>query len=362
MNSIIIEQFDLLIKQIQAEYLNAQVDGNDKEAKIHQFRLQQIKKILSIIKNLDFAITDSNQLKGIPNIGEGTIRRINEILQHGHLSELHNKYDPKKQKEINSIQELSQIIGVGDKLARKLVVLHKIKSIKDLKSAINKKKIIVNDKIKLGLKYFGVVKGKIPRNETKKVEIFLNKQIKKIDNDLNLIICGSYRRGKETSNDFDILIYHPSITSIKQIHDPETHNVKAYLELFVNYLSKKGYLLDHMTDKNYKMKYMGFFQYKNFDVRRMDIRIVPYKSLPAAMLYYTGPFELNKFMRTEAIKRNMLLNEYGLYKIDEDGKKKAFKIKSEKDIFKKLGMDYLTPEERETFDLGKQKKINTNIS
>jgi DNA polymerase/3'-5' exonuclease PolX len=74
------------------------------------------------------------------------------------------------------------------------------------------------------------------------------------------------------------------------------------------------------------------------------------------MLYFTGPYELNTVMRYAAKKRGMLLNEYGLYKIDEKGNKTTLKMTSEEDVFKALGMSYLTPTEREAFSTGKIKK------
>ena len=46
MNAIIIDQFNQLLKQIEAEYLNAQVENNIKEMTMHKYRLQSIKKVL----------------------------------------------------------------------------------------------------------------------------------------------------------------------------------------------------------------------------------------------------------------------------------------------------------------------------
>ncbi len=44
MNTLIIDQFSKLIKQIEAEFLNSQVENDVKETKMHKFRLQTIKK------------------------------------------------------------------------------------------------------------------------------------------------------------------------------------------------------------------------------------------------------------------------------------------------------------------------------
>ena len=361
MNSAIIDQFNQLIKQIEAEYLNSQVENEVNEIKMHKFRLQTVKKILRILKNIDFEITDAEDLKGIPGIGEGTIRRVKEILDTGHLSEIKNKYDKKKQAKINSIQELEQVIGIGSSNAKKLVTQHNIRSIDELKKAISKEKIKVNKTILLGLKYYGVVQGNIPRKEVVDVEKYLIKEAHKIDPDLEIMICGSYRRGKATSGDIDVLVYHPNVKTSKQILHPKQFGLDSFLEIFVNELTDAKFLLDNMTDKNYNIKYMGFSKYKNFPVRRIDIRYIPYNSLPTAILYFTGPYELNTVMRTEAKKRGMILNEYGLYILDSDENdaRTPVKVTSEADVFEMLGMDYLTPEERESFSTGKIKKTKT---
>lgn len=348
LNSVIVDQFTLLLKQIEAEYMNAQVENEIKEMKMHEFRLRSIKKILSILKKIDFEITDGNQLKDIPGIGKGTISRIDEILGTGVLSEIKNKYDKGKQDKINSIQELEKIIGVGSSTAKKLVLKNGITSVAELRKAIKEGKIEANDKLLLGLKYYGVVQTKIPRAEITMIEKYLVGEAHKIDGELELKICGSYRRGKSFSGDIDVLMFHPDV-KVKKGADPSVVSTTC-LTKFVDRLTEKNFLLDHMTDKNYSTKYMGFCKYKNKPVRRIDIRFIPYDSIPAAMVYFTGPYELNTVMRTEAKKKGMLLNEYGLYKIDERGKKELVQTRSEEEVFKKVGMKYLSPEERESFN------------
>ena len=94
-----------------------------------------------------------------------------------------------------------------------------------------------------------------------------------------------------------------------------------------------------MTDKKISTKYMGFSKYKNKPVRRIDIRYIPYDSYYSALLYFTGSGDLNKKMRNIAKTKNYKLSEYGLF--NENGEK--FKVKSERDIFKLLDMEYLPP-------------------
>ena len=351
LNQLIIDQFVLLSKQVEAEYLNTKVENNLKDINTHFHRLKQIKRIIGILKQFTEEITDIKQLNDINGIGAGTIARVKEILEKGSLSELKNKYDEEKQQIINSIQQLQDIVGIGPAVAKKLVIDYKIRSIKDLIQAHKDGKIELNEKILVGLKYFEKLEFKIPRNETELIYKLLQETAKKIDKDLEVTICGSYRRGKITSNDIDVLLSNKNVKFEKHIKNHIEYNLPNYLELFVNALTKKKFLLDSLTGSDVETKYMGFSQLKNHPIRRIDIRIVPYVSYPTAVLYFTGPYELNTFMRKEAIKKKMILNEYGLYKLDEENNKTRIKIESEKDVFTKLGMKYLTPEQRENFNM-----------
>lgn len=107
-------------------------------------------------------------------------------------------------------------------------------------------------------------------------------------------------------------------------------------------------LVDNLTDFDNKTKYMGFSKLSRKPVRRVDVRFVPYESYYYALLYFTGSYQLNTQMRIISKQKGYKLNEYGLFKIKEDGtvSNRKIKVKSEKDIFKKLGMDYLEPNQR----------------
>ena len=96
------------------------------------------------------------------------------------------------------------------------------------------------------------------------------------------------------------------------------------------------------------MLFRSFSKLPRKKVRRIDIRFVPYDYYPAALLYFTGSYELNTQMRQIAKTLGYKLNEYGLFKLKKDDiySDTPVKVKSEKDIFKKLKLDYLEPHER----------------
>ena len=214
-------------------------------------------------------------------------------------------------------------------------------SINELKKAYSDKKIQLNDKILLGLKYYDKVKKNIPRDEVMKIDNYLQNILTKINTELFGVICGSYRRQKVTSNDIDLLITHPNVKTLAEL---KKHKIN-YLHEVVKKLKENKFLLDDMTDKNYVNKYMGFCRFKKNPVRRIDIRYIPHISYYSALLYFTGSGDFNKKMRLIAIKLGYKLNEYGLFKL-QNNKASRIKITSEKDIFDKLKMEYVAPENR----------------
>ena len=90
---------------------------------------------------------------------------------------------------------------------------------------------------------------------------------------------------------------------------------------------------------------------------QVDLRIVPAENFGAALLYFTGSKEHNVNIRGLAQDQGLTLNEWGLYdiKIFEKAAKKtaeapqcdAVASKTEADIYKKLGLEYVEPELRE---------------
>src|SRR5699024_10346387 len=81
-----------------------------------------------------------------------------------------------------------------------------------------------------------------------------------------------------------------------------------------------------------------------------DLRIVQPDQFPAALMYFTGSKEHNVVLRQRARERGMALNEYGLFKLDEEGNTDFFQpvdYASEADIYKKLGLHFIPPELRE---------------
>jgi DNA polymerase/3'-5' exonuclease PolX len=343
-NEILLSQFERLIAFIREEADDYQQQKDLKKLQINKFRIKQLGVVLAILKKYPKEITleNMNELKDISGIGKGSLERIKEILLTGTLKELGEFVDAKKEKR-DAIENLEEIVGIGRAKALELVDKG-ITSVEMLKEKIKNKEIEVNDKILLGLKYYGKYKMNIPRSEMDQYNALLNHLVKKVNKTLGLTekdeyvleLCGSYRRQKAFSNDIDVLISKK---------DTFTHSkTQNHLERFVNKLkspmkhnNNQPLLIDSMTDGKIKTKYMGFSKYLDNPPRRIDIRFVSYDSYAAALLYFTGSSQLNVKMRNIAKSKGFKLSEYGLFDKDNN----MVKVKDERDIFHKLGMEFI---------------------
>ena len=324
-NKLLVDNFVKLIKFIEYKF-------GDKDH--FKFKIRIFKNALRVIKNHPEKIKNGKDLADVKGIGKGIISRIDEIIKTKKLKEIQGFNFESIENNETVIEELVKVINIGKKKAEELVKKYDIKSVNDLKKKHKEGKIKLNDKILMGLKYYGKVQENIPRKEIDKFYKIIIKIGKEIDKDLIVKIAGSYRRENKTSNDMDILLSHKNLITNKDLD-------KNYLNIFIKKLKQKKLIIDDLTSDTSKTKYMGFSKFDNNPVRRIDIRFVPFQSYYSALLYFTGSFQLNREMRQVAKKLGYKLNEYGLYK-----NKKLIKVNSEKDIFDKLKLKYQEPKYR----------------
>ena len=337
-NKNIISNFSNLVDYIKK--IN-KLEQDRKIKQINKFRIKHLSNSISVISNLNYDLTiDNIKDFNAPGIGKGTIDRIIEILKNKHLKELDELHKISKNKKIDIITELNDVINIGDKHAIELIKKFNVKSVADLKHKVDKGLIEVNDKIKMGLKYYGKYKTHIPRHEIDHIYTYIDTLLHNFDSSYIFFICGSYRRGNDHSNDIDILLLHPDFLQQKYVNDT------TYLLDVVNMLKDKNFIIDDLTDADGSTKYMGFCKYKNYDIRRIDIRMIAIESYVPAIVYFTGSYELNRQMRKKAKELGYKLNEYGLY--DEQTNKPKI-LYTEEQLFDELEMNYLDPEERNIF-------------
>ena len=301
------------------------------------YRAQTFNYAASLVSKFPVPITDPyTQLKGVPKIGPGTLKRIYEIVTTGQLEEIQNQPPP----EINQYdvikQELSTVHGIGPATAENFIQ-QGVTGLNDLITKYNEGKIKLTQNQVIGLTYYNDFQQRIPREEVALVGESIIGILKQLD-PLNLgEIVGSYRRGKSFSGDIDILITHPEN--------------KNYLQILVNYLVENGLILHVLSLGPVKFQgvYNSGYPDNNGVMRKIDIRFIPHSSYFTGILHGTGSGEHNVLLRQRALEKNMTLSEHGLYNLDPKTKQRLDQIpvNSEEEIFNILGLEYVPPEQRD---------------
>jgi NAD-dependent DNA ligase len=269
-------------------------------------------------------IKDITEIKGFKGIGVKIYKKFEEFLSTGKLELLEREKNNPKYMFYN-------IYGVGPKKATELVDKDGIKSIEELR----KNQELLNDKQKIGLKYYEDILKRIPRKEIETFHDSINESFKKIATDKDKFeIVGSFRRGAKTSGDIDIIISNSS--------DDNT-----ILNKFITQLQKDGILIEILSKGKTKSLTIGQLNAKSTP-RRLDFMYSPPDEFAFATLYFTGSKAFNVVQRKIANDQGYTLNEHGLYHFTN--KKKGERVQqafpTEEAIFDFLNMVYKNPTER----------------
>jgi DNA polymerase beta len=167
-------------------------------------------------------------------------------------------------------------------------------------------------------------------------------------------IVGSFRREAQTSGDIDVLIRIPDGTDVK--------TAKDNLALYVKMLQGFGYIEEILALGEHKCmavsrideelltelderRYMAIGRMYNGKARRLDLLMTPDEEYAYAILYFTGSDRFNVAFRQYALDNGYTLNEHTLTPIKANVPSVPY-MKTEKDIFKFLGLRYIDPSKR----------------
>jgi len=286
-------------------------------------------------------IVQADDIKGIEGIGEKTRVKIIEIIQTGHLQ----RADViREDTGVNAREELLKVYGIGPAKANELVEMG-IKTIDALKNAVKANPELLHDKQKIGLLYVDDINLRIPRDEMLKHEKRIQKMVTETDPRFHMQVVGSYRRKAENSGDIDVLLTMPPEVSLEQ-------GTVAFGQLVQNMLKKRrgtgAYLIETLAigDK----KCMGICKLNTKEgtkARRLDLLFLPAEEYAYGVLYFTGSGPFNIGMRRYALDKGYTLNEHRLKPV-RDGVEEPPLMSTEEDIFRFLGLQYITPQKRET--------------
>jgi DNA polymerase/3'-5' exonuclease PolX len=289
------------------------------------FKVRAYLKVIPQLKDLS-SIKSLDDIKNVEGVGKGIYDRIKEIIDTG---ELKSAEEIKKDSKVDIITEFMNIYGIGPVKANDLYNKQKIHTIEELKEKQDK---LLNDKQKIGLKYYEDIKERIPRNEMLKHEKFIKKFVA---TNMNATIVGSFRREKQDSGDIDVLISYGNEMS--------DNNAQNNFKKIIENMKNTDYIVDILASGSKKCLAVCKLPLLNSKARRLDLLLTKPEEYPYALLYFTGSDKFNIQMRRKALEKGYSLNEHKLKPLND---KDEVLLNSEKEVFKFLNMDYLEPKDR----------------
>lgn len=290
------------------------------------FRIRAYRDAARIVNSLSQPVTEmmenGEDLSRLSGIGEDLAGKIKTIARTGSLpllEELEEQIPP-------SLKELLKISGLGPRGVKAVYDTLGVTDIKELKKAAEQG--LLQNVDGFGEKTQQNVLEEIKKMESGEHRMLLRDglqisrtvtdYLKTLDGVKKVTAAGSLRRRKETIGDLDILV------SCKRGTDVMAH--------LVNFEEVEKVIVRGKTKTTVRLK-SGLF---------VDLRVVAHASYGAALLYFTGSRAHNIKLRKRGVKKNLKINEYGVYK----GKKKTAG-NTEKEIYHTLGLSFILPELRE---------------
>ena len=249
-------------------------------------------------------------------------KKIQEIVERGTCKRL-------EELQAEMPEELIELLRVPQLGPRKVALIYRelgVSNIEDLKKAAEHERIRklpgMGAKTELsileGIKNLDATLHRFPYHVAAEFVRSLGDVLAGIDAVQQWEIAGSFRRGKETVGDLDVIVL--------------TGNRQQVQEQFLAYDSIDEVMSRGREKMSVRLK--GGLQ--------VDIRFFEPESFGAALAYFTGCKAHNVALRKIAQSRDWKLNEYGLFKDDN-----RIAGSTEEAVYHRLNLPWIPPELRE---------------
>jgi DNA polymerase (family X) len=293
------------------------------------FRAVTYRQVARSIRDLREPVAlllEQGRLGEIPKTGPSVTEAITQLIQEG-ASKRHAEL---KAAVPEGLITLLRVPGVGPATAR---IIHKelgITSIDQLEEAAKAGRLRQLPKIQAKteeniLKSITSLKQRTGRSLIHHARDAADEMIETLRNGgvEEISLAGSVRRYRETIGDIDLLVLASDAAPIMKAFTsaPSVERILAQGDTKSSVIVGRGL--------------------------QIDLRVVPPESWGAAMVYFTGSKEHNVRLRGHALKKKLLLNEYGLYRVGAEARGQEIASKTEEEVYAALEMDWITPELRE---------------
>ena len=320
------------------------------------FRLRAYRNGARVIRDLPQSVASliesESDLTKLEGIGKGVSEKCHELVESGRLSQM----DEILETVPKTVLDLLNVPGLGPKKAKTLYNELNIENLDMLKAACEANQ--VQTLPKFGAKTEQTILEGIAIAAASNERILwatADKLVARLREHMNgckaierLEFAGSYRRGKETVGDLDLLV--------------DSADVATVMDHFNDFAEISSVIARGETKMSVRLE----------DEFQVDLRVVPAESFGAALQYFTGSKEHNVQVRGRAKKIGLRINEWGVFKTEVDGqaieetdKQPSVAGETEQDVYGSLGLPWFEPELREArreFELAEADSLPTLVT
>ena len=311
------------------------------------FRIRAYRNGARAIRDLDESVVSilsdaTRSLADIPGIGSTLEEKSRTLVETGSLPQL----EALREQVPESVLAMTRVPGLG---AKKAAVLHKelsIDSLDDLKKACEAGEVRklkgfgakTEETILAGLEIAAAANLRIYWAKADEWVHAITSHLKNCDVIEQMEWAGSYRRGRETVGDLDLVVV----------------------------ASDREQAMDHFESFSQRSQTIGRGE-KKISIRvgkafQIDMRVVEATEFGAALQYFTGSKDHNVHVRRIAGSKGLKINEYGVYR-EADNERIAGA--TEEELYRAIGLPWIAPELREDrheFDLSEKNRLPNLIT
>ena len=294
------------------------------------FRVRAYRNGARAIQELTDSVADiiadpHRDLTKLAGIGSTLAEKCAVLIKTGTLPQL----EELRQQTPAVLHKMTRIPGLGSKKAMALQEALNIESLEELRQACLDKKVRqlkgfgakMEEVILAGLEIAESASQRLRMDQADELVERLRLHMADCPAVESLEFAGSYRRGKETVGDIDILVVSDDHSQV--------------MDRLADFSGIVGTIARGDTKMSIRVD----------DQFQVDLRVVPADSFGAALQYFTGSKEHNVALRGRARGMGLTVNEYGVARIDAPSDLIAGA--SEQDVYRALDLNWIPPEFRE---------------
>ncbi len=304
-----------------------EIDGSD------SFRIRSYRRAAEAVEQstaeLMAIAEDTAALLAIPGIGKSMAANLQALAHTGTMpvrEELLAKYG-------GNILELMKLPGMGAKTIALFWSAAGIASVDQLAAALEGGKMAALprmgqkqlEKLRKGIEDYRRSVGRFRMDQAEDAARQITAYLVQFPGFERVTPAGSYRRGRETVGDLDLLVTGPGCAVEQAAAGAEY--VAAYPGIADIIVKGENKVSFHLASG-----------------MQVDVRLLPAECYGAALQYFTGSKSHNVSLRQRALKMGYTLSEWALARLEDNS---VVAAATEEEIYAALGMDWMPAELRE---------------